>query len=103
MQATPKHKQPPTTLRVGLTGVGSLAALIVGLVLHGHYEPIKQVCDSGVGALGQALSSSAQQHCSLDSTLAEAGHWATLIGGFVLAIVVVTTVLAVLDKAKQTS
>jgi hypothetical protein len=103
MQATSQHKQSPTTLRVGLTGIASLVALIVGLILHGHYEPIKQVCDSGVGALGQSLSSSAQQHCSMDSTLAEAGHYATIIGGFVLAIVVVTIVLGVLDQAKQTS
>ena len=93
-----KHKQPPTHLRVGLTGVGSLAALIGGLVLHSHYEPIKQVCDSGVGALGQTLSTSAQSHCSLDSSLAEYGIWIAVIGGFLLAVAVVVTILGLLDK-----
>jgi hypothetical protein len=86
MGVSTKHKPPPTALRVVLVGVASLVALIVGLVLHGHYQPIAQVCNSGVGALGQAISSSAQESCSTDSSLAGAGHWATIIGGFVLAI-----------------
>jgi len=102
MQTTKKQKKPPTTLRVGLVGAGSLIALIVGLILHGHYGAIAQVCNSGVGQLGQTLSSSAQQHCSTDSTLAEAGHYSTIIGGFVLAIAIVTAVLGGLDRAKQT-
>jgi hypothetical protein len=99
---TKKHKEPPTPLRVGLVGVGSLIALVVGLILHSHYGPIAQVCNSGVGELGQALSSSAKQRCSTDSTLADAGLWMAIIGGFVLAIAVVTAVLGGLDRAKQT-
>jgi hypothetical protein len=79
-------------------GLGSgLLALIVGLVLHGHYEPIKRVCDSGIGALGQALEPSAQQHCSLDSTLAEAGTVSTVIGAVILVATLVTVIALLLE------
>jgi hypothetical protein len=57
----------------GLAVLGSLAALITGIVLRSHYEPIKHACSSGLGTLGQAFAATAQQQCSRDSDLAGVG------------------------------
>jgi hypothetical protein len=85
----------PLTQKVDMpevaTGIGlGLLTLIGGLVLHGHYEPVKRVCDSGLGTLGQALSKSAQVHCGLDSFLAVMGTILTVGGAFILAIALLT-------------
>jgi hypothetical protein len=80
----------------GGAGVG-LLTLIAGLVLHGHYEPIKQVCDSGLGVLGQAVEPSAHSHCSLDSALAEVGTVATVIGAVILAGVLLMAIGLLLE------
>jgi hypothetical protein len=52
----------PSTENMSMSEVGGglgvgLVTLIGGLLLHGHFEPVKRVCDSGLGALGQALGS----------------------------------------------
>jgi hypothetical protein len=92
----PRSRRQVTAASGGGTGIG-LLALIGGLVLHGHYEPIKQVCDSSLGALGQALEPSAHSHCSLDSTLAELGTVATILGGVILAGVLLTVIGLLLE------
>jgi len=93
-----KRKQAMTASGSG-AGIG-LLSLIAGLVLHGHYGPIKHVCDSGLGTLGQALDPSAQHKCSLDSILAEVGTVATVIGAIILAGVLMTAV-GLLVEARQ--
>ncbi len=82
--SSPAKRKQATAASGGGIGIG-LLALIAGLVLQGHYGPIKRVCDSGLGALGQALEPSAQQKCSLDSLLAEVGTIATVLGVVILA------------------
>ncbi|HST54337.1 MAG TPA: hypothetical protein VLJ42_00380 [Solirubrobacteraceae bacterium] len=62
------------------SAAGGVAALVAGLVMRSHYEPIKRLCDSGLGALGQAFNPSAQQHCSLDSSLAVIGTCLAIVG-----------------------
>ncbi len=74
--------------------------LVGGLLLHAHYQPIKQVCDSGIGVLGQAVEPSAQQHCSLDSALAEFGTVLTILGAIALAATLLG-VIALLIEASQ--
>ncbi|HEV3344354.1 MAG TPA: hypothetical protein VG125_28520 [Pirellulales bacterium] len=90
-RSSPAKRKQATAASGGGLGTG-LLLLIGGLVLHGHYAPIKSICDSGLGALGQALEPSAQSHCSLDSALAEAGTVAMVIGGVILAGVLLTVV-----------
>jgi hypothetical protein len=94
-----KRKQASVATGGGL-GVG-LLLLIGGLVLHGHYEPIKQVCNSGLGALGQAIEPSARSHCSLDSALAEVGTVATVIGGVILTGVLLTVIGLLLEARSE--
>jgi hypothetical protein len=94
--SSPAKRRHATAASGGGIGVG-LLALIGGLVLHGHYEPIKQVCDSGLGGLGQALEPSAHSHCSLDSALAEIGMVATVIGGVILAGVLLMVIGLLLE------
>lgn len=65
----------------GASGSGfgfGLLALGGGLYLHGHYGPLARLCQSGTGALGQALEPHAQSGCSLDSSLAELGTLLTI-------------------------
>jgi hypothetical protein len=94
--STPAKRRQATATSGGGLGLG-LLALIAGLVLHAHYGPIKHVCDSGIGALGQALDPSAQHKCSLDSLLAEVGTIATVVGAVILAGVLLTVVGLVLE------
>ncbi|HSZ12644.1 MAG TPA: hypothetical protein VK790_01245 [Solirubrobacteraceae bacterium] len=94
--SSPAKRRQATAASGGGLGLG-LLLLIGGLVLHGHYEPVKQACDSGLGALGQALEPGAQSHCSLDSALAEAGTVATVIGGIILAGVLLTVIGLLLE------
>lgn len=94
--SSPAKRRQATAARGGGAGVG-LLALIGGILLHGHYEPIKTICDSGLGALGQALEPSAHSHCSLDSALAEVGTVATVIGGVILAGVLLTAIGLLLE------
>lgn len=61
-----------------------LVALLGGLKLHSHYEPIKQLCASGYGAVAQAVEPNTQGHCGLDSALAEGGLVAAILGGIIL-------------------
>jgi hypothetical protein len=97
--STPSKRKQAMTASSSGAGIG-LVALIAGLVLHAHFEPIKHVCDSGIGALGQALDPSAQHKCSLDSLLAEVGTIATVLGVVILAGVLLT-VLGLLLEARQ--
>lgn len=96
----PAKRRQATAASGGGLGIG-LVALIAGLVLHGHYGPIKHVCDSGIGALGQALDPSAQQKCSLDSLLAEVGTIATVLGAVILAGVLLAVVGLLLEARQE--
>jgi hypothetical protein len=49
---------------IGVSGVGGVAALIIGLVLRAHYAAIHAACSSGLGVVGQAVNGSAQSQCS---------------------------------------
>jgi hypothetical protein len=94
--STQKVQMPEVAGGIGL----GLLTLIGGLLLHGHYEPIKRVCDSGLGTLGQALSKSAQVHCGLDSFLAVVGTILIVIGAGILAVALLT-VAALWYTARQ--
>jgi hypothetical protein len=96
----PRPRRQATAASGGGAGVG-LLALIGGLVLHGHYEPVKSICDSGLGALGQALEPSAQSHCSLDGALAELGTVATVIGVVILAGVLLMVIGLLLEARME--
>ena len=98
--SSPTKRRQATAARGGGAGVG-LLALIGGILLHDHYEPIKAICDSGLGALGQALEPSAHSHCSLDSALAEVGTVATVIGGVILAGVLLTAIGLLLEARAE--
>jgi len=98
--SSPAKRKQTTAASGGGVGIG-LLALIGGLVLHGHYEPIKQVCNSGLGALGQAIEPSARSHCSLDSALAEVGTVATVIGAIILAGVLLTVIGLLLEARSE--
>lgn len=84
----------------GGLGVG-LLALGGGLYLHSHYGPIAQVCQSGIGALGQALEPHTQTDCSLDSLLAEGGTILTIAGAAVVVLTVVLILAVVFDAHQQ--
>lgn len=64
----------------GIAALGGLAALITGIVLRSHYEPLKRVCSSGLGVVGQAFDGAAQQQCSRNSDLAGLGLALIIIG-----------------------
>lgn len=80
--------------RPGLTAVGSLVALIAGIVLRSHYEPLTAICQSGIGALGQAVDTQAQTSCSLDSGLSDAGLFLIVVGALILAGAVMSLLYA---------
>jgi hypothetical protein len=81
--AAAKRRQARTNSGGGV-GTG-LLLLIGGLVLHGHFSPIKSACDSGPGVLSQAFEPKLHSHCGLDSALAEIGTVAIVLGAIILA------------------
>jgi hypothetical protein len=82
----------------GKGGVGSgLLFLIGGLLLRGHFQPLKQACASGAGQFSQALSTSAQQQCGTDSFLAELGTILIVFGGVLLALALLGVVILLLE------
>lgn len=80
--AAAKRRQARTTSGGGV-GTG-LLLLIAGLVLHGHFSPIKSACDSGPGVLSQAFEPKLHSHCGLDSALAEIGTVGIVLGAIIL-------------------
>ncbi len=94
--SSPAKRKQATAASGGGIGIG-LLLLIGGIALHSHYQPIKEVCNSGLGALGQAIEPSARSHCSLDSALAEVGTVATVIGAIILAGVLLTVIGLLLE------
>lgn len=56
-----------------LAGLGAAVAAILGFVLHHQFEPDKQLCNSGVGSFGQAVSNTALKDCTGSTTLADIG------------------------------
>lgn len=85
-------KHSSTSRTGGLTALASAAALVVGLWMHSHFGSVRQICESGVGALGQTFSTTAQKDCTLDSFLTEAGLWVAIASGFILIAAVVTLI-----------
>lgn len=85
-------------------GLGSgLLAVGGGLFLHSHYGPIKQVCQSGIGALGQTLEPHSQSYCTLASFLTELGTIMTISGSVIVVMTVVLVLVLLFDAHKQTS
>jgi hypothetical protein len=82
--SSPAKRRQASAVSGGGLGSG-LLVLVVGLVLHGHFSPIKHGCESGLGVLSQAVEPKSQQHCWLDSVLADVGTVATIIGAIILA------------------
>jgi uncharacterized membrane protein len=70
---------------IGSCGIG-LLALVAGLLLRHHYEPIRQACNSSVGLFSQEVSGHALAHCGLDGTLADIGTALIVCGIVILAI-----------------
>jgi len=77
-----------------LVAIASLVVLCGGLLLHNHYQPLKQRCDSGVGAFAQEVSSSALKHCSLDGFLADMGLVVAILSGFMFVVGVLAVIVA---------
>lgn len=76
-----------------VTIIGAVV-LCGGLLLHNHYEPLKQACNSGVGAFAQEINSSALKHCSLNGFLADLGQVVVIIAGLMLLVGIVTVIAA---------
>jgi hypothetical protein len=72
-------------LAAGLTGLGSLVILIVGVVLHSHFGARAALCSSVVGTLGQANSTGTALSCGGDGLLAGLGVGLIVFGGLMLA------------------
>lgn len=83
-------------------GLGILM-VIGGFWLKSHYEPIAQVCNTGLGSLAQAFSSTANQDCSTAQNAVKAAPWLigigfTLAGGAVLAMLGFFTFIGLTGK-----
>lgn len=98
-EAATNKAWPKLTTATSGGGFGSgLLALVVGLLLRNHFGPIKHVCDSAGGQFSQALSNQTQEHCGLDSLLAELGT-VLFIGGIVLLATTLLIVVLLLVAA----
>lgn len=84
----------------GGLGLG-LLAVVGGVFLHSHFQPLAQVCQSGLGVLGQAVSSNAQTDCSLDHGLAEFGTFMSIGGGVIVILTVLLVLVLVFDGYRQ--
>lgn len=90
MSASTSQSQSHRDRFVAIGGIGScgigLLALIAGLLLRHHYEPIRQACNLSVGLFSQEVSGHALAHCGLDGTLADIGTALIVCGIVILAI-----------------
>lgn len=82
----------------GKGGFGSgLLFLVGGLLLRGHFQPLKDACASGAGQFSQALSTSAQQQCGTDSFLAELGTVLIVFGALLLGLALLGVVILLIE------
>jgi hypothetical protein len=56
-------------------------ALIVGITLHAHFGAMAGLCNSGLGAIGQAFSPSVHSQCTRDTLWSGLGIWMAIFGG----------------------
>jgi hypothetical protein len=65
---------------------GGLLAVVVGQILKSANDAHNALCTSGLGAVGQSISSSVQSQCNRASIGAAAGQWLFIVG--ILAVIV---------------
>jgi hypothetical protein len=87
-------------------GSGSLLlgplALIVGLWLKSHFGPTNALCSTGLGAFGQAVSTTAAHDCTLAGAAVTFGEMLIWIGALVTGLSVLA-VIAVGVAAMQSA
>ena len=72
-------------------GLGILM-IVGGFWLKSHYEPVVQICNTGLGGFAQAISTRANENCSTAQNIVTAAPW--LIGvGIAIAIGAVLVLL----------
>lgn len=75
-------------------GLGILM-IVGGFILKSHYQPVVELCNTGLGGFAQAISTQANENCSTAQDAVNAAPW--LIGlGFALAIGSVLALLGIL-------
>jgi hypothetical protein len=62
------------------TGITGVVFLIIGIIMQAATSSGYAVCNSPIGAIGQAFSSGVQVHCGLDSGVHEFGSALVWIG-----------------------
>jgi hypothetical protein len=72
---------------------GGIAMLVVGGGAAALESNNHSVCESGLGQLGQAISQSAQQQCTVDNLIFYGGLILAVIGGIVLLAALITGTL----------
>jgi hypothetical protein len=73
-------------LHPGVWLMGGVVGLIIGLVVHGHYEPIKKACSSGAGQLSQAFDGAVSHSCGIDGTWADTGLFLIVVGALGIGV-----------------
>jgi hypothetical protein len=82
---------------VGSAGTG-VVFLIIGVIMQAATSSTYALCNSPLGAIGQAISSGAQARCGLDDGVHEFGSALVWIGVLALGAAVLGTLVAVASQ-----
>jgi hypothetical protein len=63
--------------------------LVVGVLLRSHFGPYAALCDSVLGAFGQALDPTVARDCTVARALTGAGSFGVAIGAVILVVGIV--------------
>lgn len=83
------------------SAAGCLVLLIVGLIVHGHFSPYADLCNTGLGALGQSESSSVRVNCGLNTFLTLISQIFEIVGGIGLVLSVLLAGVLFLTKQSK--
>jgi hypothetical protein len=86
-------------------GVGGLLlgplCLLLGLWLESHFGPTNAICSTGLGAFGQAVSSTAAHDCTLASAATTFGELFVWVGGLITVVGVLGVIIVVAEALQD--
>jgi len=74
--------------------IGGLAVAAGGFALRAHFQVDAQLCNSGLGAVGQAFSGSVATNCTLVTTATDVASFMLLVAAILVLLGIVGLVSA---------
>jgi hypothetical protein len=98
-------RQAPTRKRRSRGSTGGVVfgplILILGLWLKSHFGPTAAICNTGLGAIGQAVSSTAAHDCTLAGAAVTFGEMFVWFGGLMTALCVIAVIITLIEAMQS--